>query len=278
MTYDAMLVLGAWLDENGRPTSILRSRLDAAYAAYGKGLAEKVILCGGDTDEGFNEALSMKEYLLQSGMSERDIHLEMRSRTTRENLLHSRPLLLSLGAKTVLVVTSGFHAFRTKYYAKQLGMSIDVLKAHGRPNFILLKNISREFLAMLITLYRFPNRRGKPYKGRYYKKVELKGSEDVNSQVFRGRHAEPAAQADKIASKNLLGGSGGLVEMTLQKGARLAKPADRILTYYVISGLAVFATESGEVQLGAGDSIRYAAGAQIAIQCGCKDTMILEIS
>ena len=84
------------------------------YAAqlYGAGKVELIIACGGHLPwmrESSAEAPAMAELLRAWGVPDEAILLEMESRNTYENALHSKRLLQTNGLKQVLLVTSALH-------------------------------------------------------------------------------------------------------------------------------------------------------------------------
>src|SRR5437016_3313155 len=64
---DAIVVLGA-AQYNGRPSPVLKARLDHAYELYKKGLAHAIITTGSyGPDPNFSEAQGSTKYLVQRG-------------------------------------------------------------------------------------------------------------------------------------------------------------------------------------------------------------------
>lgn len=74
----------------------------------------KIITSAGDVNGmGISEAKVMQNELMVFGIPEKDIILEEKSRNTFENAMFSAPLIKSHGFEHVLVVTSGFHMYRS---------------------------------------------------------------------------------------------------------------------------------------------------------------------
>lgn len=81
---DAIAVFGA-AEYEGRPSPVLRARLDHALALYRQGLAPLVITLGGDGGENHSEGGVGHDYLLAHGVPEDEIIAETQSRNTEES-------------------------------------------------------------------------------------------------------------------------------------------------------------------------------------------------
>ncbi len=111
---DAIVVLGA-AQYNGRPSPVLKARLDHAYDLYKKGLAQAIITTGSyGPDPNFSEAQVSTKYLVQRGVSVTDIVTEQGSGTTHDTIQAASGLLKAKGWKSALVVSDGFHLYRVK--------------------------------------------------------------------------------------------------------------------------------------------------------------------
>jgi len=111
---DVIIVLGA-AQYNGRPSKILKARLDHAAELYRRGFAKAIITTGGyGPDPNFSEAQVSTEYLMKHGVSLIDIVTEQASLTTRDSIRAATGVMKSKGWKTVVVVSDGFHLYRLK--------------------------------------------------------------------------------------------------------------------------------------------------------------------
>ena len=111
---DAIVILGA-AQYNGRPSPVLKARLDHAYDLYAKGYARAIITTGGyGPDPNFSEAQVSTKYLVQRGIDVANIVTEQGSGTTYDSIRAASNLLHAKGWKSVLVVSDGFHLFRVK--------------------------------------------------------------------------------------------------------------------------------------------------------------------
>jgi uncharacterized SAM-binding protein YcdF (DUF218 family) len=111
---DAIVVLGA-AQYNGRPSPVLKARLDHAHDLYKKGFAKAIITTGSyGPDPNFSEAEVGRKYLVQRGVEVTNIVTEQGSGTTYDSIQAASELLKAKGWKTALVVSDGFHLFRVK--------------------------------------------------------------------------------------------------------------------------------------------------------------------
>jgi len=111
---DAIVVLGA-AQYNGRPSPVLKARLDHALELYQSGLASAIITTGSyGQDPNFTEAEVGRKYLVQHGVQVTDIVSEQGSGTTYDSVRAVSGLLKAKGWKSALVVSDGFHLYRTK--------------------------------------------------------------------------------------------------------------------------------------------------------------------
>jgi vancomycin permeability regulator SanA len=67
---DCILVLGNTVHADGTISDRLKGRLDKALELYRKDLAAKIVVSGARGQEGHEEALVMKNYLAQNGVSD----------------------------------------------------------------------------------------------------------------------------------------------------------------------------------------------------------------
>lgn len=120
-----IIILGAGLFGDKVPP-LLAQRLDKGLAIYEKFNHRPIIIVSGGQgdDELISEAEAMARYLIDKGVPANSILLENKSRTTLENLIFSKQLMLAQGLEQdrVVLVTNSFHALRAGIYMKQVGL------------------------------------------------------------------------------------------------------------------------------------------------------------
>jgi len=130
---DAIVVMGA-AQYNGRPSPVLRSRLDTALDAYERGLAPIVILTGGNrAGDAFTEAGTGRDYLVDLGLPADAIRVEEESTNSEENLRNAAVIAEEEGIESVLIVSDGFHLLRSKMIAGELGLDASGIAATTSP-------------------------------------------------------------------------------------------------------------------------------------------------
>src|SRR5437660_7091075 len=111
---DAIVILGA-AQYNGRPSPVLKARLDHAYDLYKSEYAHAIITTGSyGPDPNFSEAQVSTKYLVQRGVDVTNIVTEAGSGTTYDSIRAASNLLHAKGFKSALVVSDGFHLYRVK--------------------------------------------------------------------------------------------------------------------------------------------------------------------
>ena len=119
---DAIIVLGAsqW---DGKPSPVFKDRLDHALSLYEKNSSDSFILTGGfGEDDNMSESQAGKSYLMQKGITEENIFIEEKSKTTWQNLNEAVKIINQQDFNSIILVSDGFHMFRLKKMANDLGI------------------------------------------------------------------------------------------------------------------------------------------------------------
>ena len=112
---------------------LLASRL------YRQGKRCPVVLCGGKVDAdrlGPTLAKAMRDFLVESGVDERDLVLEERSTTTYENAVESAKLLKQRGIGRVILVTDATHLRRAESCFRAQAVEVIPRGTSYRANFL----------------------------------------------------------------------------------------------------------------------------------------------
>lgn len=107
-------------------------RLLQAVDLYNHGMVGKIYISGGSGSilEDFDEADLLKKYLVNTGISEKDIACESLSRNTYENAVNAAAYFGEAGDKRLLLITSAYHMKRAKACFEKQGLTIDVYPAN----------------------------------------------------------------------------------------------------------------------------------------------------
>jgi uncharacterized SAM-binding protein YcdF (DUF218 family) len=117
----AVIVLGA-AQYDGRPSAVLRARLDHAAALYHRKIAPKLVVTGGKAEgDRFTESAASANYLHTKGVPDEAILREATGRTSWQSLAASARFLKERGIREVVLVSDPFHAARIHGIADELG-------------------------------------------------------------------------------------------------------------------------------------------------------------
>jgi uncharacterized SAM-binding protein YcdF (DUF218 family) len=121
---DAIAVFGA-AEYDGRPSPVLRARLDHALSLYREKLAPMMItLGGGDVTDQHSEGGVGHDYLLAHGVPESAIIAETESNNTQESAERLAVIARTNGLKRVLAVSDGTHLFRIHALCESQGITV----------------------------------------------------------------------------------------------------------------------------------------------------------
>ena len=125
---DVILVLGA-AEYRGRPSPVLRARLDHALDLYGRKLAPRILTTGGSGgDPVFTEGGVGRSYLTQHGVPSDAIIVETEGESTVESTTMAAEIMLRMELHSVIVVSDGYHIYRVKQMLEARGLT-----AYGSP-------------------------------------------------------------------------------------------------------------------------------------------------
>ncbi len=125
---EVILVLGA-AEYNGRPSPVLRARLDHALELFRRGLAPRILTTGGaGGDPVFTEGGVGRSYLINRGVPPDAIIVETEADSTLESTAMASEIMRRMGLHSVIVVSDGYHIFRVKRMLESRG-----LKVYGSP-------------------------------------------------------------------------------------------------------------------------------------------------
>jgi uncharacterized SAM-binding protein YcdF (DUF218 family) len=119
---DAIVVLGA-AQYNGRPSPVLRARLDHAIALYDAGYARRVVVTGGIGEgDRVSEATVGNEYLVANGVPAAAVVVRPEGRSTQASISSVAKWAAQHGVKRVLLVSDRFHMLRLRLEAERVGL------------------------------------------------------------------------------------------------------------------------------------------------------------
>jgi uncharacterized SAM-binding protein YcdF (DUF218 family) len=125
---DVILVLGA-AEYRGRPSPVLRARLDHALELYSRKLAPRILTTGGaGGDPVYTEGGVGRSYLIAQGVPSESIIVETEGESTVQSTAMAAEIIDRMGLHSVIVVSDGYHVYRVKKMLEIRG-----LKVYGSP-------------------------------------------------------------------------------------------------------------------------------------------------
>ena len=160
---DAVMVLGVLVySSNGKPSPLLKDRLDYGYELYSQGKAKKILVSGDHGRKDYDEVNVMKDYLMEKGVPREDIFMDHAGFNTYDSMYRAKEIF---EIESLLICTQDFHIARSVYIARSLGID-----AYGYPcedkaiyNMVPLK--LRESLARVKTVADITVKRKPKYLG-----------------------------------------------------------------------------------------------------------------
>ena len=148
---EAIVVFGA-AQYNGRPSPVLRARLDHAAGLYEEDIAPTIVVTGGNQPgDTSNEATASASYLRREyGIPDEDILREVSSENSWQQMASAANELRKRGKEQVILVTDPFHAARVQAMAEELGLESHVSPTRTSPigGTRELKHFARETVAV----------------------------------------------------------------------------------------------------------------------------------
>jgi uncharacterized SAM-binding protein YcdF (DUF218 family) len=121
---DAIVVFGA-AEYSGRPSPVLRARLDHAYELFEKKLAPVVITTGGAAlDPRYNEGQVGHDYLMERGIPEANLIAETQSSDTAKSAVRVAAIMRENHMHSVLAVSDEYHVFRIRKLLQHEGVTV----------------------------------------------------------------------------------------------------------------------------------------------------------
>jgi len=119
---DCVLVLGAGLTPDGRPSGVLEDRLEEALAIYNAGRTKKILVSGDHARPEYDEVNAMRVWLEERGVPRADIFLDHAGFDTYSSIWRAKHVF---GAERIIVVTQRFHLARALWVARAIGMDAE---------------------------------------------------------------------------------------------------------------------------------------------------------
>lgn len=173
--YDAVIVPGARVWADGRPSLTLRSRIDAATELYELGVVNHILASGDNGEATYDEPTIIRRRANQQGVSLADITLDYAGFSTWQTCVRAREIF---GVERAVFVTQARFADRAAALCEAAGIEVDVLSIGSVGRFSAAlgwRSMMREPVAAVKGAYEVIARPAPQFLGDY---IGLVGSED----------------------------------------------------------------------------------------------------
>jgi len=121
---DVIVVLGA-AEYNGRPSPVLRARLDHAIDLHRRRLAPRIFTTGGaGGDARFTEGEVARDYLVRQGVPSEMIIVEEQGDSTVHSIIIVSEVMKRMNLVSAILVSDGYHIFRAKRILEDRGVTV----------------------------------------------------------------------------------------------------------------------------------------------------------
>ena len=126
---DAILILGAGVRQNNRPSNMLEDRLIKGLELYNNGVSSKIIVSGDHGSDDYDEVNTMKSYIICNGVATSDVFMDHAGFSTYDSIYRAKEIFMT---KRVVIVSQEYHLYRALYIADKLGLEAYGIKAEPK--------------------------------------------------------------------------------------------------------------------------------------------------
>ena len=123
---DCILVLGAGVKNNERPSAMLNDRLETGIELYNQKVSDKILMSGDHGRKDYDEVNVMKNFAINKGVPSEDVFMDHAGFSTYESMYRAKEVF---EADKIVIVSQKYHLYRAIYIARSLG-----LEAYGVPS------------------------------------------------------------------------------------------------------------------------------------------------
>ena len=121
---DVIIIMGA-AEYRGRPSPVLKARLDHGLNLYRRGLAPRILTTGGaGGDPVFTEGEVGRAYLVRNGVPSESILLEAEGESTMHSTAVAGEIMRRMNLNSCIVVSDAYHIFRVKKMLEFRGLNV----------------------------------------------------------------------------------------------------------------------------------------------------------
>jgi vancomycin permeability regulator SanA len=119
ITHAPLLILGAGVLPNQKPSQLLKARLNTGLRLFNEGKGDWFIVSGDNRTSNYNEPKVMRTWLLNHGVPAELVVSDFAGKRTYDSLKRAKTVF---GINKIVIVTSDFHLARAMFLAKNMGL------------------------------------------------------------------------------------------------------------------------------------------------------------
>lgn len=175
---DCILVLGAGIDNNNKPSLMLKERLDTSIDIYNLNITNKIIMSGDHIRDNHDEVNVMKKYAIDNNdIPSSNIFMDHAGISTYDSVYRAKNIF---GVKKMIIVTQEYHLYRALYIAECLGIEAYGVNATKK---IYARQEMRDFREVLARTKDFLKTIIKPKSTFLGDKISLENSGDITNDL-----------------------------------------------------------------------------------------------
>ena len=116
---DCILVLGAGVWNNERPSHMLEDRLLQGIDLYKNGVTDRLLMSGDHGRKEYDEVNVMKQFAIDRNIKSEHIFMDHAGFATYDSVYRAKEIFQ---ADSIIIVTQKYHLYRALYIAKELGI------------------------------------------------------------------------------------------------------------------------------------------------------------
>lgn len=121
---DVVVVFGAQVHDDGKPSTSLKDRMDTAIELYKDGLVHRVFVSGGVGDSGYNEALVMRDMAVKGGVPVGKVVVDSNGVSTTATVADTVPFFGGRGWQRIMAVSQFYHLPRIRLAYQRAGWDV----------------------------------------------------------------------------------------------------------------------------------------------------------
>ena len=141
---DCIMVLGCGVRTDGKPTAMLRDRVNVGIRVYETGVSGKMLMSGDHSRVNYDEVNVMKALAEEAGVEADAVFCDHAGFSTYESMYRARDIFQ---VKKMIIVTQSYHLPRALYIARHMGIEAYGVSATERDYGGQIYRDARELLA-----------------------------------------------------------------------------------------------------------------------------------